>query len=120
MNDSLSASPEEQILFSLTWRSMQYWRAEALVLRKESAVKDTIIALYGEKTGVYKGSLETMRENFEIKAAIASDCPDRLTACETDLVKFKGRANRRAWIIIGGVPVAFGAGMLFASLLTLR
>lgn len=108
--DTLTASTKEKLLFSLNYRSMQYWMAEASVQRKEISQMDTIIQLYEKQTGVFRNNTELMKQNFALKTDIAKTCVPELKTCTDKLEVFKGRANRRGWTIGVGMPVAIGFG----------
>lgn len=111
-DSSLTASPAEQLMFSLNFRTMNYWYAEAMVQRRELAIQDTIIQLYERQTGVYKNNIKAMEENFALKNDINRACLPQLDKCNTDLSVFKPKCRRRGWIIAGGIPVAIGVGFI--------
>jgi len=99
-------------MFNITTSAMWRWYATSRVLEKEAAIKDSIIALYGKKTGIYANSLERMEQNFRLQESLCKDCVPALKTCTDDLNVFKPRARRRGWTIAVGIPVAFSIGVV--------
>ena len=119
--DSLyQASESEQFRFNVAYTSMWKWYVTSRILERESAIKDSIIDLYGKKTGVYQTNIKLMEQSFALKEGIAAECLPQLIDCQKSLDIYRPRSHRRGVVIAVGVPasllIGFGTGMIYQSL----
>lgn len=118
--DTLTASQPEKILFSLNYRRMHECCTAVLVQRKELAVKDTLLQVYQQETGIYQQNAKLAKESFDRKKSINGECVPQLIDCQKQLDIYRHRSRRRVFVIGFGIPIGmlagYGAGRFVQSL----